>query len=222
MENVAVSQPVSIAILASGRGSNFDAIAEAIAQGSLEAKIIGVISDREKAAVLTKAAARGIPAKFIPAEADPDSPIEERRRRHDRKVVAALQEWRPKFIVMAGYMRVVTDELIEAFRSDRGYSRIVNIHPSLLPAFPGKDSYRQAFEQGAKVAGVTVHLVEQEVDSGPICDQRAFPIGDCKTVMEVEEKGLKIEHELYPATLRWVLPENFEVNRRGRTCVSPN
>jgi phosphoribosylglycinamide formyltransferase-1 len=109
----------------------------------------------------------------------------------------------------------MTPHLIEAFRSERGYSRIINIHPSLLPAFTGVSSYRQAFEFGVKTTGVTVHLVEAAVDSGPICAQEVFDIGDCKSVDEVERRGLAIEHRLFPETLKWVLPEAFSVEKRG-------
>ena len=100
--------------------------------------------------------------------------------------------------------------LIEAFRDPRGYVRIVNVHPSLLPSFPGVDAYRQAFEFGAKSTGVTVHLVELAVDSGPICAQESFSIADCRSVDEVEKRGLAIEHRLFPQTLSWVLAEKFD------------
>jgi phosphoribosylglycinamide formyltransferase-1 len=115
--------------------------------------------------------------------------------------------------------------LLDAFRSERGYARVTNVHPSLLPAFPGVDSYAQAFEHGAKVAGASVHLVELEIDGGPICAQEAFGIADCASAAEVERRGLEVEHRLYPETLRWVLSEKFAVERRGsqgRICVRPN
>ena len=109
---------------------------------------------------------------------------------------------------------------------------MVNIHPSLLPAFPGLNSYAQAYRYGAKVAGVTVHLVEAEVDSGPICAQEAFSIDDCQSEEEVEKRGLAVEHQLFPQVLSWVLPEKFIIERRpllgssekanGRLCVCPN
>jgi phosphoribosylglycinamide formyltransferase-1 len=133
---------------------------------------------------------------------------------------------------MAGYMRIVTSKLIESFRSERGYTRVVNIHPSLLPAFPGTGAYAQAYRYGAAVAGATVHLVELEVDSGPICAQVAFPIRELRSEAEVEEKGKVMEQKLYPETLSWVLPERFEIEMRSserdlakasrRLCVRPN
>jgi phosphoribosylglycinamide formyltransferase-1 len=123
---------------------------------------------------------------------------------------------------MAGYMRVVSPELIDAFRDPRGFARVTNVHPSLLPAFPGRDAYGQAFRHGAKVSGVTVHLVDDGVDEGPICAQEAFGIGDCRSGEEVESRGLAIEHRLYPATLSWLLAESFEIEREeGRIRVRP-
>jgi phosphoribosylglycinamide formyltransferase-1 len=122
-------------------------------------------------------------------------------------------------------MRVVSDELLGAYRDVRGYHRIVNVHPSLLPAFPGKNGYDQAWSHGVAVSGVTVHLVDPGVDEGPICAQEAFAIHDCASAREVEGRGLAVEHRLYPATLSWVLAERFEFERpagaEGRGRVRP-
>ncbi len=205
---------IPVAVLASGRGSNFDAILAAIRQGKLDARVVALVSDQPSAPVLQKATAEGIEAICVPGLG------KERREEHEREILKRLGPFAPRFLVMAGYMRIVTPVLIEAFRSERGYSRVTNVHPSLLPAFPGVKSYAQAFSHGVKVAGVTVHLVEEEVDSGPICAQEAFSIGDCSSAEEVERLGLAIEHRLYPETLSWVLPEKFEVvQREGRVCV---
>jgi phosphoribosylglycinamide formyltransferase-1 len=207
---------VPIAVLASGRGSNFDAILKAVRSGSLDAEITAVVSDRIGAPVLAKAGDAGIRTIEIPVPAPASAPdLARRRDLHEQRILEALAPLAPRFLVLAGYMRVMTPRLIEAFRSERGYSRIVNVHPSLLPAFPGVGSYAQAFEHGAKVAGVTVHLVEHEVDSGPICAQEAFSIAGCRSATEVEALGLAIEHRLYPDSLRWILPEKFTFERRG-------
>jgi phosphoribosylglycinamide formyltransferase-1 len=201
-----------IAIFASGRGSGFDAIHAAIAAGKLDAEIRAVVSDRADAAVLEKARSKGLKAICIECASGVGS-AEERRSEHEKRILEALAPLSPRFVVLAGYMRILTPRLIEAFRSERGYSRIVNVHPSLLPAFPGRDSYRQAFEYGVKQTGVTVHLVEQQVDAGPICAQEAFAIEDCRSVEEVEKRGLAIEHRLYPESLKWILKEAFSLEK---------
>ena len=120
-------------------------------------------------------------------------------------------------------MRLLGAPVLEFFKSERGYVRIVNIHPSLLPAFPGKNSYQRAFEHGCLVTGVTVHFVDEGLDSGWICAQESFSISDCQSATDVENKGLPIEHRLYVDTLKWVLPEMFEVlQSKGRPRVYPS
>lgn len=209
-----------IAVLASGRGSNLEAIARAIDSGGLRARVAALVCDRPGAPVLEKAARAGIPAKLI--EAAPEGDAKSRRRDHDRRILEALQGSGARFLALAGYMRILSPVILDAFDSGRGYSRIVNVHPSLLPAFPGLDAYRRAFEWGSRVTGVTVHLVDRELDHGPICAQEAFSIADCGSAGEVERRGLAIEHRLFPETLDWVLREEFTVEKRGgegRTCV---
>jgi phosphoribosylglycinamide formyltransferase 1 len=209
-----------IAVLASGRGSNFEALVRAVRDGRLDAEIVALVSDRPQAPALEIARTAGIPALAVAPESTGE--LTERRRRHDERVLEAIAPFAPRFLVMAGYMRIVTPTLIEAFRSERGYARITNIHPSLLPSFPGVESYGQAWKYGAKVAGVTVHLVEESVDSGPVLAQEAFAIADCPDAEAVERRGLAIEHRLYPETLGWALRESFEIeHREGRPCVLP-
>jgi phosphoribosylglycinamide formyltransferase-1 len=215
----AAPNPTPIAIFASGRGSNFDAILRAVREGRLAADIVALVSDRAEAPALEKARAAGIRAIHVAPPANLKG--DERRRAHEEAILRVLGPLSPRFLVMAGYMRVMTSTLIEAFRSERGYSRIVNVHPSLLPAFPGVSSYEQAFNHGAHLAGVSVHLVELEVDSGPICAQEAFSIADCASVEEVERRGLAIEHRLFPQTLSWVLPEKFEFIEITSTKTAP-
>lgn len=205
---------IPIVVLASGRGSGFSAIAAAVRTGQLAADIRLLLSDREGAPVLDKARHAGIEAVCEPL----GNPRAASREEHEKRLLAQLRKVAPRFLVLAGFMRRLTPAFIAEYRN-----RIVNVHPSLLPAFPGMNSYAQAFRYGAKVSGVTVHLVEAQVDAGPICAQEAFSIADCKSEAEVEERGLKIEHRLYPATLDWVLRENFTlVEREGRTCVCQN
>lgn len=217
--DVGSGQPIPIAVLASGRGSNFEAILRAITLNRLNARVVAVVSDRAQAPVLEKARASGIPAIHVPALKEIS------REAHDEAILRALKESAleaPVFLVLAGYMRIVTPKLIEAFRSERGYSRVVNIHPSLLPSFRGLNGYAQAFEHGCQVTGATVHLVEVELDDGPICAQAAFSIGDCRSSEEVEKMGLDVEHRLFPEALSWILPEQFEITFEGRARVRPN
>ncbi|OFZ22534.1 MAG: hypothetical protein A2X94_02725 [Bdellovibrionales bacterium GWB1_55_8] len=203
-------QPVPIAVLASGRGSNFEAIQTAIEAGALSARIVAVLSDKADAPVLAKARAIGLPAlSVVPRKGD--------RAAHEEAVLAALRPYAPHFLVLAGYMRILSPKLLQAFRSDRGYSRVVNIHPSLLPSFSGAGGYRQAFEHGAQLAGASVHLVDESLDGGPICAQEAFSIADCRTVEEVERRGLVVEHRLYPEALRWILSERFVMDKMDKS-----
>ena len=204
-------------VLASGRGSNFDSIHGVWKQSGLPGTLTGVLSDQPKAPVLEKASGLGLRTALVSKEKG------ETADQYGQKLLTKIDEFAPDWLVLAGFMRILPDPVIHAFRSPRGYHRIVNVHPSLLPAFPGVNSYAQAFNYGAKVAGVSVHLVVSEVDQGPICAQEAFTISDLKSAAEVEARGLAVEHRLYPATLRWVLAEQFEtVMRGGRICVCPS
>lgn len=217
---------IPIVVFASGTGSGFESIAQAVADGRLDAEIKALVCDQPAAGVLDKARKHGIRTILVP-KGDGES-----RAAHDARILAEVLPLAPRFLVMAGYMRIVSAYLIESFRSERGYSRVVNIHPSILPSFPGVAAYAQAYNYGAKVAGASVHLVELEVDSGPICAQTAFSIEECRSAAEVEEKGKKIEQELYTKTLSWVLPERFDIEEREiqptsgirlrRLCVRPN
>ncbi len=201
-------KPISkIAILASGRGSNFEAIAKAVATGDLPAEIVLVASDKQEAPVLEKAKAKGLQTLI---------------QKDQGLLLEALKNAQVDYVVLAGYMRILPKNFIAAFADPRGFSRIVNIHPSLLPAFPGLDSYKKAFESGVKLSGVTVHFVDAGMDTGPICAQASFVISDCKTLEEVEARGHAIEHELYAKTLNWILRNEFKINERGgRLHVQP-
>jgi phosphoribosylglycinamide formyltransferase 1 len=206
---------IPICIFASGRGGNFEAVQNAIRAGKLKAKTVALVCDRPGAPVLEKAKELDVPTLLIPCTKDLT------REEHEKEIVRQLKPYGPKFLVLGGYMRLMTDYLIEEFNSKNGYTRIVNIHPSLLPAFPGQNAYAQAFNYGVKTTGVTVHLVEKAMDSGPICAQESFDISDCRSIEEVEKKGTAIEHRLYPETLNWVLNEQFTMTR-GRVCVRKN
>ena len=192
-----------IGILISGRGSNMVALAEAVADGRIEgAEIAVVISDQRNAPGLGLAAARGIETLSI-----------ERRGRtraeHDRETIAALRERRVELVCLAGYMRLLSAEFVEAFRH-----RILNIHPSLLPAFPGLDPQRQAIEHGVKWTGCTVHFVDETLDGGPIVAQTAVPVLDDDTVESLSARILTEEHKLYAAAVRLVTSGRYEITGR--------
>lgn len=199
--------PPRIAILASGRGSNFEAIAHAIGAKSLEAEMVVVVSDRPGALVLEKAQDFGIPTLI---------------EKDQRRLKTVLRDLKIDYVVLAGFMRILSEDFLQSFKDSRGFFRIINIHPSLLPDFPGLDSYRRAYEDKRTETGVTVHFVDGGVDTGPICAQRSFPIVDCQSHEEVERRGLEVEHQLYPETLKWIFKNEFEIlTEKGRLHVQP-
>ncbi len=193
---------VRLAVLLSGRGSNFLAIHAAIQRGEVPAEIVLVISNLEEAPGLDKARELGLTAVAIPHQGIP-------RREHEQQVVAALQEARAEWICLAGYMRLLSPELVGAFPQ-----RIVNIHPSLLPAFPGLDAQGQALAHGVKVSGCTVHLVDEGLDSGPIVVQRTVPVLDGDSPRTLAARILEQEHQAYPEALRRLLTEPWRVEGR--------
>lgn len=198
-----------IGVLLSGRGSNFEALAESISARRISnAEIAIVISHREGAPGIDRARARGIDARVIPSKG-----LE--REAYDRQVVAALQEKKVDLVCLAGYMRLLSPYFVQAFRG-----RILNIHPSLLPAFPGLESQRQALEHGAKFAGCTVHFVDETLDAGPIILQSAVPIRDDDTVDSLSERILAEEHRIYSEAVRIVLEGRFRIDGRRVIILS--
>lgn len=195
-----------IAVLLSGRGSNFLAIQAAIERGEVPAEIVLVVSNIAGAGGLAKARELGLPAVAIPHQGEPS------RRAHEEKVIAALRESGAEWVCLAGYMRLLSPALVGAFRQ-----RILNIHPSLLPAFPGLDAQDQALAHGVKVAGCTVHLVDEGLDSGPIVVQRAVPVLDGDTPATLSARILEAEHLAYPEALRRLLTEPWFVAGRRLT-----
>ena len=188
-----------IAILISGRGSNMVALIEAIQKREISnAEVAAVISDQRDAPGLLKAAAAGIETLLI-----------ERRRRsreeHDSEVVAALKTRDVDLVCLAGYMRVLSSEFINAYRG-----RILNIHPSLLPSFRGLNAQQQALENGAKISGCTVHFVDETLDGGPIIAQREVPVREGDTTESLSARILIEEHRLYPEAVNIVLGQLAE------------
>ena len=182
-------QKFRIGVLGSGKGSNFAAMADAVAAGKIPAEMAIVLSDVEGAGILTLARDRKIPAQFVPpgkfrTKLDEDA---------ERAFVGALQGAKVDLIVLAGFMRVLKGDFLRAFEG-----RIVNIHPSLLPSFPGLEAWKQALDHGVKVTGCTVHFVDAGVDSGAIVGQQTVPVFDNDTPATLHQRIHAAEHELYP------------------------
>jgi len=182
---------INIGILASGRGTNLQAIIEAVEDGRIEGKIKIVISDNSDAYALKRAEQNNIDTQYI------DFKSFKNREDYDKKVIECLKEKGVELIVLAGYMRILTPYFIKTCKN-----RIINIHPALLPSFPGLHAQRQAIEYGAKVSGCTVHFVDEGVDSGPIVLQRAVEIKDDDTEESLAERILKEEHQIYPRAIQ--------------------
>jgi phosphoribosylglycinamide formyltransferase-1 len=194
-----------LGILLSGRGSNFEAIAESIKAGRLPAEIAIVVSNRADAAGLDSAKRRGLNAQLIASKGRV-------REEHDREVVAALQTAEVDLVCLAGYMRLLSPEFVRAFRN-----RILNIHPSLLPAFPGLEAQKQALDYGAKVTGCTVHFVDEHLDHGPIVLQKAVPVLEGDDEHTLSARILEQEHIAYTEGIRLVLSGEVEI--QGRRVV---
>lgn len=193
----------AIGILISGRGSNLGAIIEAIQGGRLDASIAVVISNRSDAAGLDRARAAGLETLVM------DHRVHPSREAYDRALVEALKARGVVLVCLAGFMRLLGPAFVDAYPR-----AILNIHPSLLPAFPGLDAPRQALAHGVKVAGVTVHLVTAELDAGPIVLQAAVPVLDGDTVDSLSARILIEEHRLYPEAIRIVLAGGWRLEGR--------
>ena len=192
-----------LAILLSGRGSNFAAIHDAIVRGELDAEIVCVISNRPGAPGIERAEALGLPAQVI------DHRAFDSRAAHEAAVLAALENARPDFIVLAGYMRLLSPAFIAAYPM-----RILNIHPSLLPAFPGVDAQAQAIAYGVKISGCTVHFVDENLDAGPIIVQRAVEVRADDDASTLAARILEQEHAAYVEALAKLASENYRVDGR--------
>jgi phosphoribosylglycinamide formyltransferase-1 len=200
----------NLGILISGRGSNFEAIAKNVAAGKIpNARIVVVISNVPDAGGLQTAKRMGLKALVIPSKG-------KAREEHDREVVAALQEHQVDLVCLAGYMRLLSPWFVRQFPR-----RILNIHPSLLPAFPGLEAQQQAFAYGVKVSGCTVHFVDEELDHGPIIVQKAVPVLEGDDEHTLAARILEQEHVAYSEAIRMVLTGNFEIAGR-RLAQSQN
>jgi phosphoribosylglycinamide formyltransferase 1 len=200
-----VSNSFRLGVLGSGKGSNFVAIADAIAAGAIPAEVAIVLSDVESAGILAHARERQLPAQFIPpgkfrTKLDEDA---------ERLFVEQLQAAKVDLIVLAGFMRVLKGDFLRAFEG-----RIVNVHPSLLPSFPGLEAWKQALDHGVKVTGCTVHFVDAGVDSGAIIGQQTVPVLDQDTAASLHERIHAAEHELYPKCVGAIARRQISVQGR--------
>ena len=195
---------VSIGVLASGRGSNLQAIIDGVGSGFIEdAKVVVVVSDKEDAYALERARKHGIEALYI-------EPKDYRsREEYDSKIAAELKKRKVDLVLLAGYMRVVTPKLIDQFKN-----RIMNIHPALLPSFPGLHAQKQALDWGVKVSGCTVHFIDSEVDHGPIIIQAAAPVLEGDFEESLSKRILEQEHRIYAQAVKWFVEGRLTVEGR--------
>lgn len=192
-----------IGVLLSGRGSNFEALADSISAGRIpNAEIAVVVSNREGAPGIDRARARGLATRVLPSKGLEREP-------YDRQVVAALHEANVDLVCLAGYMRLLSPHFVAAFPQ-----RILNIHPSLLPSFPGLESQKQALDYGVKFAGCTVHFVDENLDAGPIVLQAVVPVEDDDTEGTLSARILKEEHRIYSEAVKIVLEGKFKLEGR--------
>lgn len=200
---------MNIAIMASGTGSNAQAIIASARAGILEASVTLVLSNKAGAPVLEKAAAAGIPSLAIPYDKQTS------RSAYDRKLLAAIKQSGADCIALAGYMLLLSPEFLDGF-----HKPILNIHPSLLPAFPGARGIAGAFDYGVKLTGVSVHFVSEEMDMGPLIIQAAIPLEQDASIHTLEEKIHAIEHRLYPQALQWLCTGRLSCHGR-KTVLMP-
>jgi phosphoribosylglycinamide formyltransferase-1 len=203
-----VSTAKKLGILLSGRGTNFAAIAESVRQGRIRAEIAVVVSNRAEAPGIEHARKLGLDTRVIPSKG-------RQREEHDAEVVAALKARGVDLVCMAGYMRLLSPSFVRAFPN-----RILNIHPSLLPAFPGLEAQKQALEYGVKVSGCTVHFVDEHLDHGPIIVQRSVPVLPGDDEHTLADRILEQEHIAYTEAINIVLEGNFEIV--GRRVLVPS
>jgi len=191
-----------LGILLSGRGSNFEAIARNVQGGKIPAEIAVVISNKQEASGLARAKEMGLAARFIPSKG-------KEREAFDREVVEVLKEFQVDLVCLAGFMRILSPYFVRQFSR-----RILNIHPALLPSFPGEDAQRQALEHGVKFTGCTVHLVDEGMDTGPIVCQAVVPVRDDDTVETLAARILLDEHRIYSEAICLLLENKLRFEGR--------
>lgn len=200
---------LNIAILASGSGSNAQAIMDKIAAGLLDARIVTVLCNRPGAGVIARAEKAGIPCQVLDHTQFAD------RESFDRRMVAALQEAGAELVVLAGYMRLLTAPFLDAFAM-----RVVNVHPAVLPSFPGLHGAQDAVDYGVRISGCTVHFVEEKMDSGPVIIQAAVPVNPEECAKSLQQRIQSLEHRIYPQAIQWLAEKRITLDGR-RTRLAP-
>ncbi len=199
-------ETMRLAVLASGYGSNLQAIINGVKSGAIDGQVVVVISDQENAFALKRAREEGIEALFL------DPGVFAGREAYEREIVAKLQKQQVELVVLAGFMRLLSPYFIKAFSG-----RIMNIHPSLLPAFPGLDGVKQALAYGVKVSGCTVHFVDAGLDTGAVILQEAVNVYDSDTEETLQQRIHKVEHRLYPRAVQLFIKGKLHLE--GRRCL---
>lgn len=194
---------LALGVLASGRGSNFQSIVDAIEAGRLNARVGIALSNKKEARALERARQHHIPCRYIDPSGYPD------KKAYDAELLRVFKAHQVDLVILAGYMRLLTDVLINAYPH-----RIMNIHPSLLPAFPGLHAQRQALSYGVKVSGCTIHFVDEEMDHGPIIAQAAVPVLENDTEESLSERILHEEHRLFPQVIQSFADKRLKVDGR--------
>jgi phosphoribosylglycinamide formyltransferase-1 len=192
----------NIAVLISGNGTNLQAIIDNVKAGNINAKIVAVISNKADAFGLERAKKAGIPAYFIDHKGIA-------REEHEQKIIEILEKHNVDLVVLAGYMRILTPLFVNKYKH-----RLINIHPALLPSFPGTDGYGDTWNYGCKVGGCTVHFVDEGVDTGPIIIQKVNEVKEDDTIESFKERGLKIEHQALPEAIKLFCEDRLEVEGR--------
>ena len=197
---------MKIAVLASGRGSNFEAIARAVKSGKIDGEIAVLIVDRKNIGAIERAERLGINWIYVDPYSHPS------REDYDRKIVSILKYLQVDLVCLAGYMKIISEVFVDSFPN-----RIMNIHPALLPSFPGLKSHEKALQYGVKISGATVHFVDKGVDTGPIIVQVAVPVLPDDTPETLASRVLQFEHRIYPQAVKWFVDGRIEIKGRNVT-----
>ena len=202
---------MKIVVFASGSGSNAEALARWALQNPSQVVVVGLLTDNPQAGVVQRAMDLKIPLKIVQK-----SDAKNSRKYHEQKILQAIFDWQPDWIFLAGYMRILSKSFLENFMDHAsGHSRVVNIHPSLLPEFPGVDAYRRAFDAGVSHGGITVHIVDEGMDTGPILAQERFPRLPDDDLGSFQSRGQAVEHRIYVQVLAGVAEKFQNLQNKG-------